>query len=120
MSDDNEFNVSISHLAAGAFCCFLGMVVGFDPNAMLSHFGDVEIDMAFVRIPFGIVANVLGVYFLWSAFIVEKGKPVGVHMCVKCETPANPADFEDLRCPQCGGHMEPIKGFYDRHPELDK
>ena len=39
-------------------------------------------------------------------------------MCIQCQTPHLPDGSIVFTCSKCGGELEPIEGFYERHPEL--
>ncbi|GAB6096434.1 hypothetical protein JCM14469_26870 [Desulfatiferula olefinivorans] len=38
--------------------------------------------------------------------------------CVKCKKTYDSYKIHDLTCTECGGDLEDLKGFYERHPEL--
>ncbi len=44
--------------------------------------------------------------------------PPEVVMCVKCLEPLYWKDTNGINCVKCGGLLEDVVGFYDRHPEL--
>jgi len=65
-----------------------------------------------------IVSGVFTLVFLW-----QKGKDketadnASVRICPKCEEVV--AYYEKQRtCPVCNIKLEPLEGFYERHPEL--
>lgn len=39
-------------------------------------------------------------------------------MCPKCGEPYNSLDVKNNMCPTCRIDLEPIEGFYSRHPEF--
>jgi len=39
-------------------------------------------------------------------------------ICLKCLEPAILDDASGMICKKCGGTLEELRGFYDRHPEL--
>jgi PHP family Zn ribbon phosphoesterase len=39
-------------------------------------------------------------------------------ICTKCREPLYALSTNDNKCPHCGGELENLNGFYDRHPEL--
>jgi TctA family transporter len=41
-------------------------------------------------------------------------------MCIKCASPFRKQDTNNGRCPKCGGVLENLSGFYERHPEIKK
>lgn len=41
-------------------------------------------------------------------------------ICLKCMDPAILDVTNGMTCKKCGGELEELRGFYDRHPELKK
>ena len=41
-----------------------------------------------------------------------------VVMCPKCGEPYNIPNVKNGMCPTCSVELEPVKGFYDRHPKF--
>ncbi len=41
-------------------------------------------------------------------------------ICPRCESLYEKSALNDQLCPHCNIPMEPLKGFYDRHPEFRK
>jgi hypothetical protein len=39
-------------------------------------------------------------------------------ICLSCQSPFNGRELSALICSKCGGTLENLIGFYDRHPEL--
>ena len=39
-------------------------------------------------------------------------------ICVKCQTPYDKNNINNNLCPSCNVELEPLKGFYERHPEF--
>lgn len=39
-------------------------------------------------------------------------------ICVRCKSPYYKTAVTGDRCPKCGGKLENIEGFYDRHSDL--
>ena len=48
----------------------------------------------------------------------QTGDEVGYLICPSCLHVVEPSPVKPKSCPKCGGTLEPLKGFYDRHPEL--
>lgn len=40
-------------------------------------------------------------------------------ICLKCHQPISGDILKELKCPNCGGVVEDLRGFYDRHPEMN-
>jgi len=38
--------------------------------------------------------------------------------CLNCREPFLGSKVKELKCPKCGGILENLAGFYERHPEL--
>ena len=47
-----------------------------------------------------------------------KKKEESFEICFKCRKPLYAASTNDDKCPYCGGNLEDLDGFYERHPEL--
>nr|WP_321260332.1 hypothetical protein [uncultured Pseudodesulfovibrio sp.] len=41
-----------------------------------------------------------------------------MHICPKCETAVDFRNVGNHTCPKCQTELEPLEGFYERHPEL--
>jgi len=41
-------------------------------------------------------------------------------ICLKCMKPVILNDADGMTCRKCGGELEELRGFYDRHPEFKK
>jgi predicted amidophosphoribosyltransferase len=67
----------------------------------------------------GTIVGGIGVLMIVGAFRGKKrSEPITV--CPHCETALPLAEARDGMCPRCGTPMEPLEGFYARHPELKK
>ncbi len=42
------------------------------------------------------------------------------YMCTKCLEPTTTQETNNLTCVKCKGLLEPLDGFYERHPDLKK
>ena len=63
----------------------------------------------------GVIAAVVGVAMIVMSLF---GKEIPATLiCPKCEAVKPHAEVTDEVCPVCGAKMEPLKGFYERHPE---
>ena len=45
-------------------------------------------------------------------------RPDGYLICSECRSVFPVGDLSGTTCPKCAGHLEDLKGFYKRHPEL--
>lgn len=70
---------------------------------------------------FGIGAGLL--FAVWSLFMKLPDKshsPQSAFMiCVTCQEPYSKQSLKISSCPKCGGMLEDLSGFYDRHPDLE-
>ena len=41
-------------------------------------------------------------------------------ICLECMEPTILDDTDGMTCRKCGGELEELRGFYDRHPEFKK
>jgi hypothetical protein len=39
-------------------------------------------------------------------------------ICIKCEKSFRSEALNGFRCPECGGELEDLRGFYEKHPEF--
>jgi hypothetical protein len=39
-------------------------------------------------------------------------------ICVSCQVAQSGKKIEEMKCPECGGQLEDLSGFYKRHSEL--
>ncbi|TVM36705.1 hypothetical protein [Oceanidesulfovibrio marinus] len=86
---------------------------------------DLIMDHTNVRWPLGLALLAFGVFFLYRAYKESSKRNTSSTqlaetetICVACQTPCLIDDFEEMTCPHCGGELEPLAGFYERHPEL--
>ena len=108
----------------GVILIFSGFTIWYNPVYFSSRFG-IIFDFATIKWPFGGGFIILGCFFIWSSFrkkAIEADKIARdkkkVLMCPKCVKPFYMKDCQDLSCPECGGPLEGLNGFYERHPEL--
>nr|WP_321260333.1 hypothetical protein [uncultured Pseudodesulfovibrio sp.] len=61
-----------------------------------------------------------GAFFLICTIITrQKGtKSIGTYICPKCETAVDFRNVGNHTCPKCQTELEPLVGFYERHPEF--
>ncbi len=64
--------------------------------------------------------GILGI--IWALFTKKPDKRPTSHsefmICVNCLVPYAKQTLERSNCPKCGGMLENLSGFYDRHPDL--
>lgn len=64
---------------------------------------------------FSYAAIPIGILCMWGAFKIRKDGDISV--CPKCSA-TYPRTKDGKPCPKCGGNIEPLEGFYERHPAL--
>ncbi len=57
---------------------------------------------------------------LFGYSIFGKWEKLETFICPECEEIVERSGEDEVFCPKCGTKMEPLKGFYERHPELKK
>ncbi len=68
--------------------------------------------------PYGIALAAAGILFIWKSLTKEYKPDRKVTLiCPKCDEAFELKESSDKRCPKCGTDIEPLKGFYERHPE---
>ena len=97
-------------------CILFGLIIIVNPRYY--HRGiDGYFDLSDIKFPLSLIMVSVGVVFIWST--KRKGSAV-FYACCKCGTIFHWKDTKKKQCIKCGGNIENIKGFYDRHPELKK
>lgn len=76
-------------------------------------------DFSGIRYPFGGFLAAIGSLFIILA-LKKKAKDFEENfmICAKCLKPLYKKEALNNKCPECGGKLEDLDGFYDRHPEL--
>ena len=74
------------------------------------------VDLSENKISLGIFLFVFAGVFLFLA--LRGNRPEKYVMCASCTTPFRKADLEGSHCPACGGTVEDLDEFYNRHPEM--
>ncbi|WP_136360628.1 hypothetical protein [Desulfatibacillum aliphaticivorans] len=80
-----------------------------------------NVDMNEYKWVFGLLLVALGIGFIWTSWghdPSEEYNETEAFICLQCRVPICRRDVPDLKCKDCGRDLEPVKGFYDRHPEL--
>jgi Zn finger protein HypA/HybF involved in hydrogenase expression len=68
----------------------------------------------------------IGIIFVYYGVVTErkiaknnsKTKYATYVICLQCRQPFSNHEIKNSVCPKCGGTLENLTGFYDRHPEL--
>lgn len=62
---------------------------------------------------------IVGTCVLWLIFLINtNSSSARVRVCRDCGRPS--AKSSAPRCPECQGTLEPLEGFYQRHPQHAK
>jgi len=64
--------------------------------------------------PYMILGALFAGFISWR-FPLEKENANKIVMCKKCESPFYEVDIKNQCCPNCGGKLEPLDGFYERN-----
>lgn len=102
-------------LAGGGINLLLGYKIATTPYWCDAHWPFCW-DWSAYNVPLGAIVAIIGVFMFIIAF--RKGqmrRPV--LMCPKCEKPYS-LSLKTRICPTCSSDLEPLDGFYERHPEL--
>ena len=99
----------------GTACVVTGTTLFYDSEFCSLYYGYC-VDLSGYNIPLAIFMECVGLCSLWVAF---RGKPDNTFlMCPYCEQSYRWDEVKKRRCPECGATLEPLVGFYGRHPEL--
>ncbi|QGY39241.1 hypothetical protein GM415_03585 [Pseudodesulfovibrio cashew] len=103
--------------AGGIVNSFGGVLVAFAPTGC--WYGYCWNQEAY-NVPLGIGIACLGLVMLVASLRKGQRDYGEMYICSRCETALPFAEVPDEQCPHCHIPMEPLKGFYTRHPELKK
>lgn len=96
-------------------CVLIALGVSVFQNPKLTSYG-YDIDLGNVRGPLAIAAIGAGIYSIWLAFTSKRHD--GYYMCIRCDETFTADEANNKQCPRCQHELEPLEGFYDRHPEM--
>ena len=77
-----------------------------------------RVDITGYNIPIGIILILLGLYTLYKMLMAPRYTGNDILMCHQCNQPIERKQTRNNKCPTCDVELEPLDGFYDRHPEL--
>ena len=83
-----------------------------------SYFRDYCADFTGVNFPFGVFLILLGLFSILYCIFGRRYDGDDLLMCIQCNEPHERKNTQNHKCPVCSRELEPLKGFYDRHPEL--
>eukprot|EP01022_Parablepharisma_sp_SALTPOND_P032517 TRINITY_DN850_c1_g1_i1.p2 TRINITY_DN850_c1_g1~~TRINITY_DN850_c1_g1_i1.p2 ORF type:complete len:289 (+),score=-1.33 TRINITY_DN850_c1_g1_i1:114-980(+) len=103
----------------GAICIAYGLITLYEPMYFSPKFG-IVIDVSEVKYVISALCFSIGVASIWLYIRSPRkdASAVTTMICVQCQVPHLPDGKVYKVCPKCGGRLEPIEGFYERHPEL--
>lgn len=107
-----------SAIITGITIIILGIIIMLGVS-MHGHFMPPETGILFICA--GILWVVYSIVFrkkLDTNIKKSKQKEETFVICFQCRKPLYAASTNDDKCPHCGGNLENLDGFYDRHPEL--
>lgn len=87
-------------------------------SPVMYHKGGFQYDMGAFRWPFAICALLAGGGGMLLGVFGKRRADGGTLMCPVCEKAFEEAGPGSAKCPRCDVELEPLHGFYDRHPEL--
>ena len=86
-------------------------------NEAMFHIGAIF----FICVIAFLYASFIGIYGLWffkSANGTKENLIPETWICTKCRNAFPGYSVASSKCPQCGGNLEDVDGFYERHPHL--
>ncbi|WP_281760653.1 hypothetical protein [Pseudodesulfovibrio nedwellii] len=104
-------------LFAGIATMAFGYFV-YSSTTFCHYFGSYCTEMEPFHVEAGIGIAIIGVFMFIMAFRKDQRDYAEVFICPKCETALPFAEVPNEICPKCQTELEPLEGFYERHPEL--
>lgn len=93
------------YLIIGKDYYLLGIKVGFDK----------------VNFLVGLLFLFIGIWiFIFGLKTEAKDFEERVTICSRCAQPLDMKELVNMRCPKCGGKLEDLDGYFERHPEHKK
>lgn len=105
-------------LLMGMYVIVVGLITIDDP--VYEFKGGYKIDLGAFKWPFVVSSLLVGGYFVWAGITCRRSQNASYWICSECEKVSKKKYMINSGCADCGGTMEPLEGFYDRHPELKK
>lgn len=106
-------------VAVGLLSIIFGVLIFLRPTI---YGQTVPSEVGLIPIVFGLYCFLKG---LSTKGVIEKLDESNIDfaeyvVCTKCESPFGKQNANNGRCPKCGGVLENLSGFYERHPEFKK
>ena len=107
--------IRLMTFVGGVSFCGLGYLV-YTEGRFWSWNNQMYIDYTGMQKPMGIFMILVGIMCFFGSVWISSNRE---YICVECEHLAHfPFDKKrTYHCSQCGGSMEELEGFYERHPE---
>jgi hypothetical protein len=102
-------NKRIAFVIGGIISCTIGFDIWAKYGGVLYHQPVPRIS-GIVLVCFGLVMIITGL-FRPHSFKETK------YICRKCEKITTTSKIRETNCPDCNTRMEPLEGFYERHPD---
>ena len=101
----------------GLVLCIQGILLQSKSKWYSSNY-DYVIDLTGYNKPIGYLFIILGTYALYKTLLCKRYAGNDLLICIECQQPIKRKYTKDNQCPTCDVELEPLDGFYDRHPEL--
>ncbi len=99
----------IAFTIGGIISCIIGFDIWTKKGGLLYHQPVPRIS--------GIVLFGFGLTMIITGLFRPKSFKQTKYICNKCKQITTVFNSTEINCPVCGTKMEPLKGFYERHPE---
>ena len=103
----------IMFLIGGISCCGLGYLV-ITQGGWRDIKSGTFIIYGNMRTPVGVIFFISGLFLV--IYAVTK-KELKSFICPKCDEVVESNKMKNIECPGCHHKMEPLEGFYERHPD---
>lgn len=90
------------------------------PTIRRYFMSEYETDLTDVKWIVGPVLIGIGLVFFSKTYKRKFGSPVekSYHKCISCGNVIEVSGDPEFKCRECRGYIEPLKGFFERHPEF--
>ncbi|QJT08874.1 hypothetical protein [Oceanidesulfovibrio marinus] len=98
---------------------FIGIMIFCNPEWYNDYRG-IFYDFSNLRILASSTFVIVGLIGIVTSFraLNRDSQKNEMMICPECQQTITVYTAQDGRCPHCGGELEPLDGFYERHPEL--
>jgi|GEM_PF-1899905 len=106
------------HILLGFSLVLLGYKIIQNPIVCRSFYDNICADFTGYNIPFGVFMMIIGCAIMFHMLFGKRYTGNDILMCHQCNQPIERKQTKGNKCPTCDVELEPLDGFYDRHPEL--